>query len=942
MILRKLILFIVILISTCSVNTYGQFFLLNNNETPNVELSFSRANIEAQSKSTVFNVLKVVNLNQTQQFFTVGITFPDGWSIIGSDKVEVSLAPLDSIYIPIRIAIGGRVRGDIGYSIIAAVTDQRGQIIKNEYCFVKIKRQVDTRIRLINRINYIEQATRTVDVNIHVDNRGNREEFISFLFEGDKEIQLDQTRLSTISKDFTIPAFTDTIISTKLFFADDFSAKSLYRLNVTAKTIDSVYRSTAWFNDIDSRYINHIPDAQRLLIAEIIARGVFSSYSKPLFGAKVFGNVLLKKQRELFYYYQTDNIVLPDYIYKYNRMWAGYKHKGFMVRVGDITTSMDATMQGRGGEIFFNRNTITIKSIVTHNVRNELNNAGLSLNYRIIKNLSLDVGAIYNEGSNRLLDSKMGFLGTNFSVFNKHQFRIKGIFNPITFTHNNQQYTSQAYGGNLNYSALFWNNRINLRAVHGSPYLYSGYAGKTYITLTSHQIINQKSNLNTRFNLSSYNPYTYRDNPNVIKGFTTTIEGETHYGRFINPKIFLYAGPGFNIAQSDNFSAIATGVDVFKTNVGTITLGSRLIGLIPKQTISLQIINGIVDVNNAPNLIADPPDKLRPRKTFSYQYLSGSIRNPNWSLQAMYVNGPRSLYEQFSWYYHSRPSKYIRIMPSAAMFIYKDIIRLESSVSFSNDLVTSSNYANITTQLFCYFPKNWTLRALNVYSTQSRVNQVEAIERYSNLYFEFALRKEFDIQQPRQKFYDLDIQFFKDFNGNGAQESNEPGIKNVYVNIQRMDEGISNFSSFVSGELLSDEKGKVSFDKIPAGTYSITYYPVGNDAGTFTKALDELTMVVDKNSVQYFPFVEKNKVFGKIILNRSRLSGLGRIDLANVRITATDSYGRSFTTLTDNNGEFVIFAPVTDEYILTINNIFYENFDLRQNNFVVQFNGYKQ
>ncbi|MDX9771740.1 MAG: OmpA family protein, partial [Tenuifilaceae bacterium] len=65
-------------------------------------------------------------------------------------------------------------------------------------------------------------------------------------------------------------------------------------------------------------------------------------------------------------------------------------------------------------------------------------------------------------------------------------------------------------------------------------------------------------------------------------------------------------------------------------------------------------------------------------------------------------------------------------------------------------------------------------------------------------------------------------------------------------------------------------------------------------------------------------------------------------DVSNVRITATDSQGRSYSTLTDRNGEFVLFAPITDEYIVSINNIYYENFDLRQNSFLVQFNGYKQ
>ena len=53
-------------------------------------------------------------------------------------------------------------------------------------------------------------------------------------------------------------------------------------------------------------------------------------------------------------------------------------------------------------------------------------------------------------------------------------------------------------------------------------------------------------------------------------------------------------------------------------------------------------------------------------------------------------------------------------------------------------------------------------------------------------------------------------------------------------------------------------------------------------------------------------------------------------------------YGKITSTLTNSIGEFVLFVPDIDKYIVTINNIFYQNFDLQQNNFEVQLNGYKQ
>ncbi|MCB8964565.1 MAG: OmpA family protein, partial [Bacteroidales bacterium] len=194
------------------------------------------------------------------------------------------------------------------------------------------------------------------------------------------------------------------------------------------------------------------------------------------------------------------------------------------------------------------------------------------------------------------------------------------------------------------------------------------------------------------------------------------------------------------------------------------------------------------------------------------------------------------------------------------------------------------------------------------------------------------------------KFYDLNFTFFKDFNGNYLQDENEPGIRNVLVRIEKIKSDVKGRipGDFVSADLLSDNTGIVNMENIPEGLYSISYNPIGTEAGTYSKAKDIVELKVDRSGDYFFPFVEKNKVFGKIILNRSRLSGIGKVDVSNIRITATDSRGNTFSTLTNKEGEFTIHAPVTDEYIVNINNIFYEDFDLRQNNFRVQFNGYKQ
>jgi outer membrane protein OmpA-like peptidoglycan-associated protein len=681
-----------------------------------------------------------------------------------------------------------------------------------------------------------------------------------------------------------------------------------------------------------------------MLIAELISRGAFSNQAQPTFAGMLQGNILLKGNRGISYYYQNNNFTDYDQFYTYNRMWAAYKQDKFFVRVGDIIKSLDANMQGKGIESEASFNNISFTAIATKNIRTEMLNAGAIATYKVNSKLSVFGGAAYNHGTQYSVSSPMAILGSNFSIKNQHNFIIKGLYNPISFSSpvSANQYNYNAYGGELYYNAKVASNQIRLRARYGSDFLNTSYGGRTSITLNSTQWFKNRSNLIFRFSYTGYQPYTFRDNPEIIKPFNINLSSEVHYGRFIAPKIFIYAGPGIELPKTDVFSSIITGTDFFSTRVGKFNLGTRMIGLVPNQTINLQVIFGYVSIGEAPALVGHTGPTTPHKPPFTYQEISASIRNPKWSVQAMYTNGPRSVFDHFSWNYNSRQSRYLRVMPSFRSFIFKDIIELESSISYNNDLVTRSSYTNFTNQITLFLPNNWQIRGLNVYSMQSRVTPTETVERYQNLYFEFAARKEFGFQQPRQKFYDLNLVFFKDFNGDGKQDPNEPGIQNVYVNIQRNDDPTSDISSFVSSELLSDHQGRVSYTNIPEGIYEITYYPVDKNAGTYTKAVEDLSFNLEKNTTNYLPFVEKNKVFGSIILNRSRLSGLGRIDLSNIRITTTDSHGRSFSTLTNKDGYFELFAPVTDEYIVNVNNVFYENFDLRQNNFLVQFNGYKQ
>jgi len=510
------------------------------------------------------------------------------------------------------------------------------------------------------------------------------------------------------------------------------------------------------------------------------------------------------------------------------------------------------------------------------------------------------------------------------------------LYNDLNFqTTENNELSKNVFGGELRYSFSSKKFRTTLRFNNGQQYLNTGYNGRSVLGINSFYKINEKSNIGININGNYTNPRKYSLPLNTPSPFRSFLKNQVIYGYSISPLFYIFGGTGYEFISTDAFPALERGVDVFSTQTGFLNVGIRLRGKKSNSVMILQVTSGLVNIAKGPTTIWENTIPAHENPFVNYNILSLSLRRLKWGFQAMYSIGPRSIQDQFGWYFQDINSRYLQVMPYYRSFIYKRSIYLDVGISYNNDLVAISSYTNLNTQIEWYLPNDWKIRALNVYSVQARSRSAGDVERYQTVYMEAGVRKEFGIQQQRQKFYDLKVVFFKDYNGNGVKEENEPGINNVLFYIERVDEGASTYQGFSSSELLSNQYGEVVLTRIPSGVYETSYNPVGNDAGTFSKGIDALSINLEKSKTVYVPFVEKNKVYGKIVLNRSRLSGIGRIDLSNVRITATDSQGRSYSSLTDTEGNILLFAPLFYDYILSFITIFYSIFNLRQNTFLI-------
>lgn len=920
----------------------AQYFIYSE-QKPDIESRFVRHNIETQARQTIFNALIIKNRANRPESITLNLSVPQGWNVVGADKIEITLAPLDSTIIPIRVGVGAQVRGNIGYNIIASIVDSKGTTIKNDYCFVKIPGKYDLRYSIVGGMSYFDPVDNTSRFGVNVQNRGNREETVSFLLNGNKQMGIGPKEQNIYAQDIILPPYSDTTLTFNVARThDNAQGRNMFPLNFTIQTTDSALSRQIWFRSLDSKLVNEISTSNRPLSVELNIQGLLDEYARPTFSATIQGRTLFPGSSDVYYYYRNHGSSSYSDLYYKSRLHVGANLGRWNLEYGDNTRSMEGNMYGRGFYGTYKGTKMQYTLLANKDINTDMVNAGVSGSWLIGKTI-LTAGANYNQQPSTNFKSIMGYMGSSFTLFKKHQFRALASYNRLDRLIDGQQ-KHNAFGAELNYTSQLGPSQNNLRAEYHSPLFHSYKAGRSDIVATSYWTLNDRNRLH--FTASDFG--TQRHN---ISGSSTTSSNNSRNGEARVEHLYqltkgagLFWGPMVRrqLYQSSNPMYIP-GRDLFRSVSEGLAVGARI--SIAEGSIFISPRAEFAITQNLNNPF--PSDTSSSRKLYNrsnYQFFSLNIRSSSFGLIAMFSMGPRNVNEQINHANRLINSKRLIFIPSYNRDIYRDIVNLNLTWSYNNDLISKFTYSSLSAQVSCRLPKEWFIGALAQYNTQTRTRSTENFETFQNFYAEITVRKDFDIQQPRVKYHNVDMVFFKDFNGNFHREDNEPGIKNVLVEIEKVSSNVKGEipHDLSSAELLSDNMGRVRFENLPEGVYNVKYNPLGNEAGSYSKGREDVQLVVNKSGDYFFPFVEKNKMFGKIILNRSKLSGLGNIDVSNIRITSTDSRGNMFSTLTDKNGEFVLFAPSTDEYVVNVNNIFYENFDLRQNSFRVQFNGYKQ
>jgi len=946
---------LLLLLLYCSIS-YGQV-LNGNNGHSEIKAEFVKENLKIEPRSPFFNVLKIHNASNSKQFVNLQYETPVGWGLISPKEHRLNIPAGDTLSIPLRASANQKVKGEIGYSIVASLTSRAGDPITSAYCFIKVPKISNLRFHPLSRVSYIDQQKRRGTFSFKLLNSGNVDEVVYLDFTSTPNVEMKGEVNNALSTDVLVPAKSDTSLSYEVIIEKVEEEKSLYRVNLVGKTEKDRFSSSFWFKNLVSSYRYDKPSSEIPLTVELNMSNLFSEASS-YFSGTVQGNLLFDNDRSLRYYFhkfpkrgQRRNLLQSS------KFFVNYKDKHFNVQIGDRIPFH--LRQGNGKGALFQYNMDHSFSILGKYNRNEfypINNYGMGLHFNLFdRRANLQTDFEYSNDRRKDLEVVLGAVKNQMNIANNHdvvtEFGLSAQTDNLDLEKTPGLHYHIYYQGQFDDLSIKFRNRFNNENYYGSFY------SKNEMRFNANYPFKNDYRFNLFFRNSKYVPSNLFRDRGRSDEYRLTRLLSFRTSKYLNNVFTVFAEPEYEYFNSTSFFDYST-ENPFITQGAYLQLGGRM-GIGTYKRLSASLKGGMTYVTNYSTASLENSDinQLQTRDQSFTAVFTSSFYSRKWGVFFKFNYGPYNGNQYYTYFYNGSFNQLLRLMPYYRDFVYKDLIQLDSRLNYMYSINYKTHRLNLANEIRFHLDYGFLLRLIANYTLQSTMGESrramvmdEQQYTYSNTYFELRLRKNFDWNQPRMKYYDLRVNLFKDLNGNLAKDGNEPGVKNVLVNIEKLNASqvdslnVSYESSgnLMSNRLLTGMQGQVRYENIPQGIYKLSLKNVGKETGKFSADQQEIVVHMNKDRTVNIPYLERNKIFGKVILNRSKLSNLGTLDKGNIKVTAVDSKGRKTSTLTDKNGEFVIYAPSVDKYDVYINNIFKEHFDLRKNNYTVQLNGYKQ
>ncbi|MBN2757985.1 MAG: hypothetical protein JXR51_12480, partial [Bacteroidales bacterium] len=869
---------------------HSQITSFNSSQTNQIYITFLKDKIEAEAQTSVFNILTIKNYSDFKYEGKLNISLPRGWSLFGESTTEINIEPNDSLNIPVRVSIPGNVVSEVGYSVVATIVDMSGRNVKSAYSYVTIKRYTNFKVKQEKLFYYISNIEKKTDFAFNILNDGNVDELVHIEMLTSNNLSINNEFIEPVTKEYSLQPKKDSTLSFQVFYNEDDIDELFSQIKITTSTVDTSFNQTLWFKILTNYYALDIPEKSKCGILEFNIHNLFGT-EEPSYSLFFKGSVLFKKNRELYYYFRSLNFSNSNPFVEHldkSKYYIGYKSSYYDFKFGSIEKRLQQNLYGVGVDATFKLKQNKLNLIYSQDIYGNTESYAGDLAFSI-QNIGLNMGAVHSEDITHSINNDVVYFGSNFNLFKKSNISFTVGANRVN---DSIVGLTEGYGFSFNYKLNLKKFYFAIQTVLGSPYYVGVYRGQYNIKADAEYKISKISKI-----YAQYNRLVYNYSNSEIFVFHRNIEKyQLYFSKLFNNVNFqignytyLYATDQLDPTDADLFYKSYSSHMFTSLNI----IANRKISFNPRLEL------GQVRVLEPSSV---DPSKNKPYSTFK---ISVNVTAKNYGLYTFFQNGPFNLFEQMYYFQNNFFTKWFYLMPYYKTTFLNKTVHLDVRANYINNIVTNENIFSLNTQLQWFLPRDFSIRLFNSISSRNRYDVgTNTKYNYSNTYFEVGIRKEFNCNQPRIQYYNLKVVFFRDLNGSRKKESNEPGISNIMVEIKKdfKKDDLDSYNEFVDAQLLTDYSGTVEYENIPNGFYNINYQLLAKITGNYSLEQLEAEVLMDEDKIIYIPYMENNKIIGKVVLNRNPLSSLGEMDISNIRVIAEDTQGHSYSALTDKQG----------------------------------------
>lgn len=915
------------------LNTNGQ----GTAESHVIEAEFVHKTILLQQGSFGFNIVRIRNLSDTTLKLFPVFHLPIGWRQISSHNREVIINPYDSVSVPVRFNVPSDAQGGKESQIAFEGVVEQKAIVVNASFKVELATVRNWDISVPDRRVIVLPGNKGNKVHVKLHNEGNVAETIKLKIVPDTKLQIVQPSGPGLVTTIVLSPKADTILSFDVLFRDDKSNSRVFdigKLRIEATNGITEIRRTALVEKYTDHYAPFLIDRNLLHTTEIGFR-TFANNNEFLPFIKTRGTHVFDNEDTFKYNFTYFDLLEHENIISNSYYSFLYTKESLQLGLGAFSSSL--------GRNLYSRNSIMVSNKIKVGPESEIEGftsygfvdrkASVALGYGFnLAEVPMKVTASYNRDDQRKVNTtSLGYQADKIAIGKKHNISLR-LYSYQEEHYENNHYLLRGLAYDVNYIGRITDKfDVQVFNSYGTPNMPGSKMGLFDLMLKSSYFWGE-NNINA-FTLLAFNKernyYTF------------------NYEGFKSPNINLrnqFAYLAYKNAKSRNFRFdVGPSFEIYSASRPPTGNGMREIYAVEKyrlefkafvkQNLSFQIKGGRTVINHlSPQQFRDSDSDL---------HMNAELKMKGVGIRVNYDYGALSNYGLYQFVIDNVWNG-LSVSPYLMLSFWDDRVRFNM---FSNLVYRfDQNYGRISVNpnLECYLGRNWYAVANGNYNYTRQEYATNHFGR-SYYYLEFALKKNWGRSKDekwKNDLKDLRIQLFKDENGNGVKERTENGVSDVKVRIRLVNSDKQQDPKLLPVDitLVTNNAGLVHFSNIPKGFYEMEISPLGSMMEYFYIGQQVQRIEVFHGQMVQVPFQKANKLEGYISLDRQRFikDSESNISLSNIKVTAYNNLGNSYSAFTDSEGRFKIFVPGTHVYYLRINNIFGSAFTVIDNDISVQ------